>query len=149
MIKDEKPSFHTGGIAIDDRGSVTFVNDFLLSCFKRFYVLSNHSKGFVRAWHGHKIEKKAFFVSRGTILVSAVKLDDFEKPSKDLHVHRYVLDSRNPKVLEIPAGFANGFKSLTSDSELFVFSNASLEESQRDDFRFPFDYWNPWEIEQR
>jgi hypothetical protein len=39
--------------------------------------------------------------------------------------------------------------SLTSDAEFTVISNASLEESKADDFRFPFDYWKAWDIEQR
>jgi hypothetical protein len=38
---------------------------------------------------------------------------------------------------------------LSADAILLVYSSTSLEESKGDDYRFEFDYWNPWEIEQR
>ena len=44
-----------GGVAVDDRGEVGFVNDFTFSGVKRFYTVANHSDGFVRAWHGHRL----------------------------------------------------------------------------------------------
>ena len=47
----DTPRLIEGGLAVDDRGSVAFVNDFDLAVARRFYVVSNHSAGFVRAWH--------------------------------------------------------------------------------------------------
>ena len=43
---------------------------------------NNQSKT-VRAWHGHKIEEKWISVEDGEFLVCAVKIDDFENPSKN------------------------------------------------------------------
>src|SRR5438046_10605951 len=105
-----------GGLAVDDRGEVGFVNDFDFLGVKRFYAVSNHRSGFVRAWHAHRKEAKYVHLARGSAIVGAVKVDDWEKPSRDLKVERFVLSSAKPSVLYIPAGYANGFMSLTADA---------------------------------
>jgi dTDP-4-dehydrorhamnose 3,5-epimerase len=56
------------------------------------------------------------------------------------------MSSSNPAAFYIPAGYANGFMTLSDDTQILVFSSTTLEESQGDDYRFEFDYWNPWEI---
>lgn len=138
-----------GGKAFDDRGSLTFINDLDLSQFKRFYIVENHAKGFVRAWHGHKKEAKAVVVVSGSALVAAVKVDNWESPSKNLKVERVVLSAEKPAALLIPAGYANGFMSLTESAKVMFLSTSSLEESAGDDFRFDARLWNPWNIEER
>ena len=138
-----------GGKAFDDRGSLTFINDLDLSQFKRFYIVENHARGFVRAWHGHKKEAKAVVVVSGSALVAAVKVDNWESPSKDLKVERVVLSAEKPAALLIPAGYANGFMTLTESAKVMFLSTSSLEESAGDDFRFEARLWNPWNIEER
>ena len=138
-----------GGKAFDDRGSLTFINDLDLSQFKRFYIVENHSRGFVRAWHGHKKEAKAVVVVSGSALVAAVKVDNWESPSKDLKIERVVLSSDKPTALLIPAGYANGFMTLTESAKVMFLSTSSLEESAGDDIRFDARLWNPWNIEER
>jgi len=138
-----------GGLAVDDRGTVSFVNDFNLEGVKRFYIVENHKRGFVRAWHAHKKEAKYVMVVKGSAVIGTVKIDNWENPSKDLKVNRFVLSEKNPSVLFIPAGFANGFMSLTEDAKLIFYSTSSLEESKGDDFRFDSRYWDPWKIEER
>lgn len=138
-----------GGKAFDDRGSLTFINDLDLSQFKRFYIVENHAKGFVRAWHGHKKEAKAVVVVSGSALVAAVKVDNWELPSKDLKVERVVLSAEKPAALLIPAGYANGFMTLTESAKVMFLSTSSLEESTGDDFRFDARLWNPWNVEER
>jgi dTDP-4-dehydrorhamnose 3,5-epimerase-like enzyme len=142
----EKPHIIIGGQSIDNRGALGFVNDMSLEEFERFYVIQNHENGFIRAWHGHKIEKKAFFVVQGSVQVSCVAISDFQNPSKETAVESYILDSRLPRILIVPAGYANGLKNLSADAILMVFSNLTLKESEADDFRFPFDYWDPWQV---
>ena len=145
----EAPMILKGGSAVDDRGSLKFVNDFGLHGYKRFYVVENHSKGFIRAWHGHKKEAKAVVCLQGAAVVATVQPDDWEAPSSELAVSRFVLNGANPSVLAIPAGYANGFMTLTDDAMLLFFSTSSLEESLGDDFRFPARHWDPWQIEER
>ncbi len=138
-----------GGKAFDDRGSLSFINDLDISIFKRFYVVENHVQGFVRAWHGHKQEAKAVVVIAGAALVAAVKIDNWDKPSKDLDVQRVVLSSEKPGALLIPAGYANGFMTLTEGAKVMFLSTSSLDQSAGDDFRFDVNYWDPWKIEAR
>ena len=42
----------------DERGQVTFVNDFDMTDVKRSYVVQNKLLKTVRAWHGLQNEKK-------------------------------------------------------------------------------------------
>jgi len=143
------PSLLVGDLSVDDRGEVGFVNEFDMKSIRRFYTVCNHSAGLVRAWHAHKKEKKFVTVVNGSAIVAAVCIDNWQKPSKDLQVHRYVLTAKKPTVLFIPNGYANGFLTLTEDAKLIFFSSATLQESIDDDFRFKADYWNPWEVIER
>jgi dTDP-4-dehydrorhamnose 3,5-epimerase-like enzyme len=143
------PTLVAGGSAVDDRGVLTFVNDLDLSAYRRFYVVSNHVAGFVRAWHGHRHEAKAVVVISGAAVVAAVEVDDWSEPSPDLTVHRFVLSERNPAALVIPPGYANGFKSLTASTRVCFFSSSSLADAAADDVRFPSRLWDPWTVEER
>lgn len=144
-----EPHLLQGGIHVDERGEVGFVNDFDFRGVRRFYTLATHRAGTVRAWHGHKVEAKYFFVVRGGLLVCSVAVDDWTNPSPGLPIHRFELSEHNPVVLHVPAGHANGIMSLTDESKAVVFSTATLAESQADDFRFPPGLWNPWSLPER
>ncbi len=128
---------------------MSFVNDFDFAGVKRFYIVRNHVTGSVRAWHGHKQESKYALVSTGSALVGAVKITDWTSPSKDETVHRFVLSSGKPAVLYIPAGYANGFKSLTDDLQIIFFSTTTMSAAKGDDFRFPARHWDIWDVEER
>jgi dTDP-4-dehydrorhamnose 3,5-epimerase len=143
------PELLRGGLAVDDRGEVGFVNDFDFADVKRFYTVSNHRAGFVRAWHGHRHESKHVLAVSGAALVCCVEIDDWSNPSVELPVQRYVLSERTPSILRVPAGYANGFLTLSDDTKLMFFSSSTLEESAGDDIRFPARYWNPWDVEER
>ena len=132
-----------GGVAVDDRGSVRFVNDFDFKNVKRFYQVSNHKEGFIRAWHGHEKEGKYVYVAKGSALIGAVKLDGTNNP------HKFILSSQSPKVIYIPPGYANGFKNLEEDTIVQFFSTSTLEESLGDDIRYEHDHWNIWEEDYR
>jgi dTDP-4-dehydrorhamnose 3,5-epimerase-like enzyme len=143
------PLLLRGGLAVDDRGAVGFVNGFDFAGVKRFYTVQNHAAGFVRAWHGHRREAKYVTVVQGAMLIACVEVDDWDKPSPDLPVHRFVLSASSPAVLYIPAGFANGNMSLTADAKAIFFSTSSLEESTGDDVRFDARLWDSWAVEER
>lgn len=144
-----EPKLIKGGISVDDRGSVSFVNDFDFANVKRFYMIKNHAQGFIRAWHGHKNEGKYFSVVKGSALICGVQIDDWNNPSRNLKVHRFVLSEKIPSVLFLPAGYANGSMSLNEDAQIMVFSTSTLQESLNDDIRFESRYWNPWTIENK
>jgi dTDP-4-dehydrorhamnose 3,5-epimerase len=144
-----EPELLRGGLAVDDRGEVGFVNEFAFDDVKRFYTVSNHAVGFVRAWHGHKSEAKYILAVSGAALVCCVEVDDWESPSPALDVKRFVLSADTPAVLRVPEGYANGFMTLTPDAKLMFFSTSTLEDSLGDDFRFPARLWDPWQVEER
>lgn len=142
-------NIYNGDIAADDRGHVTFINDFDFNNVKRFYMVENHAAGFIRAWHGHKNEGKYVFVPKGSILLGAVKIDNWETPSSNLNVEKYTLSEKKPKVIYIPPGYANGFMNLELNTKVLFFSTSTLSESMGDDFRYQYDKWNIWSIEYR
>jgi len=143
------PRVFEGGLAVDDRGDIVFVNDFQFEGVRRFYVVSNHRAGLVRAWHAHRREGKYVTVVHGAAIVAAVAINNWEKPAKNAEIHRYVLSAQKPAVLYIPPGYANGFMSLTADARLVFFSTATLEESRNDDVRYDARYWDAWQVTER
>ena len=143
------PYIIEGGLGVDDRVEVAFVNGFRFEGVKRFYMVSNHRAGFVRAWHAHRREAKYVIAVQGAAIVAAVAIDNWEHPSKNSQVHRYVLSAQKPAVLYIPQGYANGFMSLSKDAKLMFFSTSTLEESQGDDVRYDARYWDAWQVIER
>jgi dTDP-4-dehydrorhamnose 3,5-epimerase len=139
-----KPYIINGGIHTDERGTLLHVNDFDFSGIKRFYQVENSSTQMVRAWQGHRIESKHFFVGQGAFLIAAVKIDDWENPSADLKAEHFVLKASAPQILYIPPGYANGVKALEEHSILTIFSNLSLEQSANDTYRFDASLWFKW-----
>jgi dTDP-4-dehydrorhamnose 3,5-epimerase len=145
----ELPNLIRGGVAADDRGRVAFVNDFSPEAAKRFYIVENFAVGTVRAWHAHKHERKWVMAIAGAALACAVAVDDWENPSTGAEMHRFTLDATTPAVLEIPAGYANGAMSLLPGTRLMYLSDASLDASLGDDYRYPARHWDPWHVEER
>lgn len=140
----EEVKMFEGKVAVDDRGSVKFVNDFNFTGVKRFYMVENHRRGFIRAWHGHKKEGKYVFVPSGAALVGVVAMDvDVTTPNK------FVLCEETPKVLWIPPGYFNGAMTLREDTRIIYFSTATLAETKGDDIRLPYDNWNIWQEDYR
>lgn len=140
-----------GDLATDDRGTLRFVNDFEFSNIKRFYQVENHNINTIRAFHGHLKEAKYVYVSKGSIILCAVVLDNISRPDRNAKLERIVLTSTKPTIVYIPPGYANGFKALEKGTVVIFFSTVSIAETKDDDYRFPYDYWGTsiWEIENR
>ena len=136
------------GLAVDDRGTIVFANDFDFKGVKRFFTTQNHSKGTIRAWHAHKKEERYVFVAAGSIILGVVKIDDWDKPESS-SAQRLIVSASKPQIVHIPAGCATGFMSLTDDAHVIFFSTTTTEEAKDDDFRFPADMWNIWDVEAR
>lgn len=147
----KKPEIIEGGIAVDDRGQLTFANDFSFENIKRFYIVENFSTDTIRAFHGHERESKYALVVSGSAIIAAVHMDDKKTPNKGNQVFRYVLSARKPSILFIPSGYANGIRSLENNTKIIFFSTSSIEESKGDDYRFPHNYWGEdiWNVENR
>jgi dTDP-4-dehydrorhamnose 3,5-epimerase-like enzyme len=134
-----------GGTFIDKRGIINYVNDFSFSNVARFYVIMHKNIDVIRAWQGHKTEKKIFFVVSGTFVISWVKIDNWENPSTNLKAEHKILSESESTILSIPAGYANGLKALEKDSKLLVFSEFELEQSSCEKIRYQSDLWFDWE----
>lgn len=151
------PVMMDGGLSVDDRGSLRYINDLDFSSFgiKRFYQVDNNESNHTRAYHGHLKENKIVYVPRGSAIIVGIPLSlrDNGTPfiSKFAKVCRHVLSSDKSQALWIPAGYANGFKTLNKDTIVMFFSDLILDDSKGDDYRFSLDALdnNPFEIEVR
>lgn len=120
----------------DGRGTVSFVNSFDMTPVVRMYCIEPET-GIIRAWQGHQKETKWFHLVSGSI---RVKIRDLQ--SKVL-VGTYELNAATPAVLKIAPGHYNGFEALEENSMLLVFSDLTLEQSQKDDHRLTLEDL-PW-----
>lgn len=127
----DKKSF-VGRSFIDDRGNLLTFNDFSLEKIKRMYQIEHPDIGMVRAWQGHKIENKWFYVIKGFFVIGYAAIDDFENPSPDITASIKIVKAEDRVVFYIPKGYANGLKSLESDSRIIVFSDLNLAEAKND-----------------
>jgi len=134
-----------GGSFADARGSLLFVNEFDFKSVKRFYQIVHPDIKVVRAWQGHKIEHKHFYIAQGSFVIATVRIDDFTNPSLNLKTEETILTAKNPAILSVPPGFANGIKALSSNSILVVYSNLTLIESKHDEYRFDSSLWLNWD----
>ncbi|MGI9651863.1 WxcM-like domain-containing protein [Chryseobacterium sp. RLHN22] len=125
----------------DERGIITFNNDFDASAIKRIYTIENHSTEFIRGWQGHKIEQRWFACMKGSFEVSVIEVDDFAQPSKDLTMQKYLLKEDTLTYLRIPAGCITAIQSKTEDSKLLVLADYGLGEIN-DEYRFDLNYFN-------
>ncbi len=137
----QTPQLIQGNIHTDERGTIKFMNDLDLAPVKRFYTIQNASTDMIRAWQGHKIESKWFFVIKGSYKIGVVKVDNFEHPSPDLKPQFFELTESHHQLLIVPKGYANGFMALQPDSVLIVFSDHSLEECKDDNIRIDINTW--------
>ena len=127
-----------GGSHTDQRGTIRYVNGFSFAGVKRFYAITHLDTGIVRAWQGHRLETKYFFVTTGSFVVSWVEIDDWERPSAELPVSMTILTADQSGILVVAPGHANGFRALEPDSTMVVFTDRTLEETKYDDYR-----WDP------
>lgn len=124
----------------DERGIITFNNEFDASQVKRIYTIENLSNDFIRGWQGHKIEQRWFACMKGSFEISVIELDDFEKPSKDLTITKYLLTDEVLTYLHIPSGYITAIQSKKSNSKLLVLADYGLGEI-KDEYRCPIDYF--------
>ena len=88
----KEPTLLEGGVAVDPRGQVSFVNGFGFKNVVRFYMVENSEAEPIRAFHGHMREGKYVFVPSGAALVIAVPLSDPKEPRTDVVPYRFPHD---------------------------------------------------------
>lgn len=145
MNQKKEVSLITGGQHIDERGKLSFFNDFDMAPVRRFYIIEHPDTNIVRAWQAHQQEQKWLYVVKGSFKVVVVKPDHWEKPSEILLTQEFILQSNGNQLLHIPGGYANGFKALEANSKLMLFSDFSIADAGKDDFRFDKTLWYDWD----
>ena len=131
----------------DSRGK--YIESFNTTFYKKYSINTNFiqddfsfsKKNVLRGFHGDSKTWKLFFCVKGKFEVKLVEIDDWENPSNNLNVKIYILEEENPKVLQIPEGYVNGFSALEENSKLMIMSNFRLGENPNDDVRFESNKW--------
>lgn len=124
----------------DERGIITYNNDFDASQIKRIYTIENDSTDFIRGWQGHKIEQRWFASMKGIFEISVIFIDDFENPSQNLTIQKYVLTDGALTYLHIPAGCITAIQAKQTESKLLVLADFLLGEIN-DEYRYSLDYF--------
>lgn len=131
-----------GATFSDDRGKIKFFNTFHMKEIQRCYEISPRDTHVIRAWQGHRKEKKWFYCTAGSFIINLVKLNTSVPTPTIGAPERFELKESIPLILEVDGGHASGFKATQENSKLLVFSNCTLEQSKQDDIRFPVDHWH-------
>jgi len=143
----QEPLLFPVTVHTDERGSLSYANDFTFPNVKRFYHIFMPKKNTIRAFHGHMREEKFAYILKGSIKIILAPLSNKNNPSKNVALKHFLLDSKEPAILYIPAGYANGIMSVKDDSEIIFYSTLLVEDSLQDDYRFDPYYWgkDTWE----
>jgi dTDP-4-dehydrorhamnose 3,5-epimerase-like enzyme len=121
-----------GSSFLDNRGIISLLNDFDLKNIRRMYVIKPET-GVIRAWQGHKKERKRLYVLTGCFQVQIVNMLDRNKR------RNLIPNSNENRVFQIELGHYNGFEDLEDSSELLVFSDQTLDDSKGDDYRLTLE----------
>ena len=135
------PGIIKGGSNSDHRGTISFVNDFKMDDVKRFYIIKHPDTSIVRAWRGHKIEQRWFYVVKGSFKIKSVKIDNWESPSKNLEQITFILSADDSCVLHMPKGYATSLQALEDEATLIVFADYGIENAENDNYLYPVDYF--------
>ena len=139
-----KATLVKGGIHIDSRGILQYVNEENPGNYRRFYVITHNDVNIIRAWQGHKQEEKAFYTITGSFIIAVINPNCFEMPSDDEKPVLFQLTEENKNFLRVPGGSYTGIKALAPKSTLLVLSSLDLTGSKADDYRQPADKWIDW-----
>lgn len=130
-----------GNTHSDTRGELNFFNDFDMKEIVRMYEISPKNKNELRGWQGHKKEHKWFYCSKGSFTLFLSLITDFNDENNNLPTTKILLEAKKPSIVHITGGYATAFKANEENAKLLVFSNATLEASIADDFRFNLEKW--------
>lgn len=90
------------------------------------------------------MKKKWFQCVKGSFTLAFVKIDDWDKPSKDLTPEIFELSELKSEIICLPEGYANCIKAQEKDSILMVFSGKRIPEAYDDSWRYEANTWVDW-----
>ena len=121
----------------DERGIITYNNDFDATSIKRVYTIENVDVHFIRGWQGHKMDQRWFSAIKGTFKIQILSIDYFEKGLEGLKPYCFVLKADQMDILHVPAGFVSSIQALEVDAKLLVLADYKVGEVD-DEFRFEY-----------
>lgn len=130
-----------GGISLDARGQIRFVNEFDMSSVKRFYIIKNSDTELIRGWRAHRVEQRWFYLLYGSFELNIVKIDNWTNPSINLTIETIKLSADDLQVIHLPVGYGTALKALEENSELLVFADHGIDHVPFDDYTWPVDYF--------
>lgn len=135
------PAIIQGAKHSDQRGTLSFWNDFDMQAVKRMYVVENADTHLLRGWRGHRIEQRWFYPMAGSFRILFVQIDDWERPNPSLAQLNYELSAAENAVLHVAAGYASAIQALTKEAKLLVLGDYPLEHAKNDDHLYPSNYF--------
>ena len=133
-----KPQLLTGNRHKDERGIITFNNEFDASLIKRIYTIENTNVDFIRGWQGHKIESRWFACMKGVFEISVIQLNNFENPDSKQEIHKFVLTDEKLSYLHVPVFCVTAIQAKEIGSKLLVMSDYVIGEV-KDEYRFDLE----------
>lgn len=149
MIKDVKQL--PLNVNVDDRGYLIVFGSSgrpdapHIEKMKEVYLVGNHSKGTIRAFHKHKILWDYFFINHGS--AKFVLVDDREDSPTYKEINTFVLSERNPSLLVVPPGVFHGWMTLEEDTQMISTASEMYDKTAPDEERVPHDsFGDVWSI---
>lgn len=137
---DQTITFIKGNHFEDQRGKMTFNNDFDASEVRRLYFIENADLQVKRGWQGHRVEQRWFAAAQGELRIKVVEIDSWEQPSKNCKISEFLLSAKTMDVLHVPAGCCTFITAETNGAKLLVMADYLVGEI-KDEYRFPSDYF--------
>jgi hypothetical protein len=134
------PDLIHGSCFKDSRGHLYYNNDFDFNKIKRIYFIENSRLDEKRGWQGHRIEQRWYSAVQGSFKIQLILVDKWDKPSLNLPILEYTIESQTLDILHIPPGFISSIQSLEQKSKLIVLADYYFREIN-DEFRYPMDYF--------
>lgn len=129
---------------IDVRGKLIYFNEFNMSSINRMYKIKYAGTSVIRGWQGHKLESKWLHCVSDEFIIKTAKLNYWEKP-ESVNFETYILNSQEPSVLFVSGGYIISFKVNINNSEILIFSDKTVKESEKDDYCFDISIWSNWD----
>ncbi|TXK77871.1 WxcM-like domain-containing protein [Mesonia sp. K4-1] len=135
-----EPQIIKGNNHRDDRGEIQFNNKFNAIEVKRIYTIENKELEFIRAWQGHKIEKRWFSVIQGNFEIKLIRINNWQEPDPKSEIITFQIDDKGLHILYVPPGFVTSIQALAENSKLLAMSDYMLGEVA-DEYRFKENYF--------
>jgi dTDP-4-dehydrorhamnose 3,5-epimerase len=116
--------------------------------FGQVYLVGNHNRGTIRAFHKHKFLWDYFFISHGS--AKFVLVDDREDSPTYREMNIFVICDRNPSLLIVPPGVYHGWMSLEDDTQMISIASEVYNPEDPDEVRIPPDsFGDVWVVKGR